>query len=468
MHWELYPLGEDTVFMDKTSDRFFVLNDTARFMLQCVEGGLRKKETVDAVVQEYRMPPDIAERDVERFWNFYRSEINGRAGVEAFSIPETGSQNANDIRLQNNKAILSHYTPSVNGHEKDVDLQQVEKVLSSSRSCRLEEEWFYSFNGRRFSIKIALMDGDESFHSLPGWHRNGAPEESMPIKKVGLAGSSDGSDPAGNPVCPDKVVQDVSMRLRAKISAMQSLLKVKTDASISVIIGQGNFAVLLNDRLVSLEETLAGTEAAFTEALVKELHPGLEPLAVLHAAGVGGKTRCMLLPGTSGRGKTSIAAALIRKGYSYMGDDLIPLDRNSLHAFSVPLSMCIKKPCDPFLLKSYPELRSHDWLHPDFNQHERKALFHLPPPYSSFVDRRTDLPVSCLVFPFYMPGEKMMLFRILPVESFCLLVEAGSWISRVPEDMDRLIRWIQKIPAYRLIYSCIEDAEKKIMRLIGR
>ena len=60
---------------------------------------------------------------------------------------------------------------------------------------------------------------------------------------------------------------------------------------------------------------------------------------VLHAAAVGWKGRCLLLPGKTGAGKTTLTAWLVNRGFSYLTDELVYIARDStrVHALTRPL-----------------------------------------------------------------------------------------------------------------------------------
>jgi hypothetical protein len=60
---------------------------------------------------------------------------------------------------------------------------------------------------------------------------------------------------------------------------------------------------------------------------------------LLHAAAVRSTKGCLVLPGTTGAGKTMLAAWLARRGFGYLTDELVyvPLGSQDVHAFVRPL-----------------------------------------------------------------------------------------------------------------------------------
>ncbi len=67
----------------------------------------------------------------------------------------------------------------------------------------------------------------------------------------------------------------------------------------------------------------------------------------VHAGVVGWKGRAILVPGTSRSGKTTLVAALVQAGASYLSDEFAPLDeRGRAHPFAKPLTIRGPGGCD--------------------------------------------------------------------------------------------------------------------------
>jgi hypothetical protein len=56
----------------------------------------------------------------------------------------------------------------------------------------------------------------------------------------------------------------------------------------------------------------------------------------MHGAAVARSGRAVILPGPRGRGKSTIATALCRRGWRFLSDDLVPLAPSDLRAFPFP------------------------------------------------------------------------------------------------------------------------------------
>ena len=67
----------------------------------------------------------------------------------------------------------------------------------------------------------------------------------------------------------------------------------------------------------------------------------------VHAGAVGWRGHAIVLPGREGTGKTTLTAALVRAGATYLSDDFVPIDdRGHVHPFPRPLALK-RRPQDP-------------------------------------------------------------------------------------------------------------------------
>jgi hypothetical protein len=65
------------------------------------------------------------------------------------------------------------------------------------------------------------------------------------------------------------------------------------------------------------------------------------PLLCIHAGVVAAPDGVIAIPGTSGHGKTTLVAALVREGFGYLSDEVLALDRDTamVSAFPRPLAL---------------------------------------------------------------------------------------------------------------------------------
>jgi hypothetical protein len=112
----------------------------------------------------------------------------------------------------------------------------------------------------------------------------------------------------------------------------------------------------------SIEDT--ATPGGVVHFLLWEVHKqavaSVKSLLALHAGAVSWRGSGVVLPGTTGSGKTTLVAGLVRAGFSYLSDDsaLIELPGGRLHRF--PKSLTLR----PESIRLMPELATK--LAPEF------------------------------------------------------------------------------------------------------
>lgn len=79
-------------------------------------------------------------------------------------------------------------------------------------------------------------------------------------------------------------------------------------------------------------------------ALIEETYPRANGYLFVHAAGVATSEGALLLAGSSGAGKTTLTIELLKGGWSYLSDDVVPVARPDGLAHPFPRPLGIKDP----------------------------------------------------------------------------------------------------------------------------
>lgn len=176
----------------------------------------------------------------------------------------------------------------------------------------------------------------------------------------------------------------------------------------------------------------------------------------IHAGVVGDGRCCYLLPAAPGSGKSTLTAALVRRGFEYFSDEVALLRRDSLHVEPVPLAICVKHTGVDALGADYPHLQGLD-LH---LRGDGKQVRYLPPPRGTIPPRGTARPVGAIVFPHYRPDGPTRLERmgkLAALESLmreCLIVD-----TRLdPANVTALLGWLESTPCYNLAVADLDRA----------
>jgi hypothetical protein len=81
--------------------------------------------------------------------------------------------------------------------------------------------------------------------------------------------------------------------------------------------------------------------------LVIALQRGRPDLLFLHAAALTHNGRAYVLAGDSGQGKSTAAWGLLHHGFSYLSDELAPIDLATLEVLAYPHALCLKRAPPP-------------------------------------------------------------------------------------------------------------------------
>ena len=201
--------------------------------------------------------------------------------------------------------------------------------------------------------------------------------------------------------------------------------------------------------------TLDGAVIGVFSALLHYACAERDSIATLHAGAVSNGHTALVLAEAGGSGKSTLTAALLTRGYRYLSDDAVPLERSSGHAIPVPITLNLKPGSVPVLADLYPELPSL----PAWRSGNRRLRF-LPPP--AFARHRPDraYPVAALVFPRYQPNAEPDLQPLDPVAVLTRLMETDTLLDRPlnPAKISELCAWIEATPAYTLRYRDLAAA----------
>jgi len=183
-------------------------------------------------------------------------------------------------------------------------------------------------------------------------------------------------------------------------------------------------------------------------------------LFALHAAGVVSPHGAgIILAAASGRGKSTLSACLARRGFGFMGDDVLAFGHSDM-VTPVPLPITVKSPPAGVLEKDYPQLAQLR----EYRRYGQRVRY-LPPPGNSLVGKPPA--VRHLVFPSYQAGSTARMQAKSALEGLSLLLQSGVFIHRLdkPAAVQSLIRLLEGISILTLDYGDIDQAEKLLREL---
>jgi len=152
--------------------------------------------------------------------------------------------------------------------------------------------------------------------------------------------------------------------------------------------------------------------------ILKSRYPDLQILSLIHAGVTAHGDKVVLLPAGTERGKSTLTAALIHAGFSYLSDDMAPIDKPTGRVFPFPLGLSLRPGSWQMVGRMFPELL--DW--PALTApYETLKVMRLPQARTV----STPLEASALVFPAYKRGRRTKLRGLSLTETMVQLSQAG-------------------------------------------
>ena len=188
-----------------------------------------------------------------------------------------------------------------------------------------------------------------------------------------------------------------------------------------------------------------------------------EFLFYIHAGVVGTDAGCVLLPAAAGSGKSSLAAALVHRGFRYFSDEVALIEPDTFHVSPMPLAMCIKSTGWDLMARYYPEILSL----PVHVRIDEKVLRYIPPPADSL--EQVPMPVRHIIFPRYEEAASNRLERVNRSEALGRLMnECLALRQRLDQtNVRQLVRWIAGVECYELSFSSLETATQLVAEATG-
>lgn len=241
------------------------------------------------------------------------------------------------------------------------------------------------------------------------------------------------------------------------LAALNVTDPVPCEALIEIAPDDSGCKIMVNDRIMECRlgpEELVPTLKAILVGFALEQS---QDLAAFHAAGLARGGRCLLLPGASGRGKSTLSAALAMTGFELMSDDTMVLtEEDGLRIRAIPFGACLKTGAWTVLAERAPQIM-------DIPVHTRLdgvRVRYLLPPRLSLCGNSTAFPVGWIVFPHYVEGAALRMNDVPPPEALRRLTE-GFCPLGAPLDaqkVERLVTWIAGIECHELRYGDLDEA----------
>lgn len=248
--------------------------------------------------------------------------------------------------------------------------------------------------------------------------------------------------------------QTVASKVKKLFPFAKELKTYQTDIQLNIISSLDTYLIVKDDLILEQTKTEGYTAQIIFQYIIDSACKQNDWLAILHAGGVSWQGHGIIFPARGGSGKTTLTAALIKQGFDYINDDVIPLIRKTGELIHLPSCLRIKTGSWPLLQPFYPEIQ----LLEVFGSQEPKVKY-LPPPLKNKLF--PTLYAKHIILPNYQEGvTTAKLEPISPVLALEAII-AGESLLHLPlkkNDISALLKWLEPIACHRLNYDKLEPA----------
>jgi hypothetical protein len=191
------------------------------------------------------------------------------------------------------------------------------------------------------------------------------------------------------------------------------------------------------------------------ELILSWEHPKTEFLAYFHAAAVSRGGHCVLLPGVSGIGKSTLTAYLAGHGFAYLGDDFVAMARAGWSLRPLPTCLSLKSGSWPILTALYPQLPHLPML-----QCHGRDVRYVEPRQVQYAGTAP----SVILFPSYAKSGDTHLGALAPLQTMTRLLETNTDLQRPATEatLAEFVQFVEQTPAYELVYKDLPSAKAAI------
>ncbi len=231
--------------------------------------------------------------------------------------------------------------------------------------------------------------------------------------------------------------------------------KVNVDFSLK----DSKWQILFNGRPVAAAAPKETIPLILQENMII-VHYQSEPyLMAIHAGAVAIESKTVIFPGSSGSGKSTLTAALAADGHSLFSDEIALVDHEGALS-SIPFCMNIKEGSWRVLQNTIPALSQKE----SYLRFDGQRVKFAPPLNLS----RKKSTVDMIIFPKYRAGSDLSLKRLSACETLKRIKEAGYQLDSElsQQNFEKILSNVLEAPAYLLEYGSLEEAKRKVERLV--
>lgn len=414
----LYLMGSEGILFHRATGRLYYLNTTAAFVWCCLEEGLDPPATAKALSEQFSISLDLARRDVLETLASWKSDeflVTAAPDIVEASLPVSTGTSPHSSSVAGEGDAGNEGRPEHISTEAEIERKAADAATAPLAAALHEHH--YRVGDVVLRTRYASAAAKSIVHPVLA-HLETAPDpgKSNPLIDFAIA-----EDAGGFALFRDQV------KLHGPVPGGELV------------------------PLVQREALLAAYEAS-------------DCLAAFHAGAVCGAQHCLLLPGAPGSGKSTLTAALMNAGLTYLTDELVLLMPDTHVIRPLPVSLGLKRGSWPVLAPAFPMLESL----PVYFQEDGTGVRYLTPRKKSQLPKEFGYVVHSIVFPRYEAGARTGLTELTAAKALYRLAEAGYAVPGQfgPDVVEELIAWISRLECYELRLGDLNSAVSAIKELL--
>lgn len=176
---------------------------------------------------------------------------------------------------------------------------------------------------------------------------------------------------------------------------------------------------------------------------------------IIHAAVVARGSRCALIPGRPGAGKSTLCAALVNSGWRLLSDEMALIAMDNGLILPIPRPISLKNNSIDLIRNRY----SNAFLSPPFTDTHKGTVAHMRAPADSVAASHNPATATWLVFPGYKPGAQLEATRVSPCHAILRLADDSFNLPLLGGNgFNSLSKVASKCDAFELKYSSLDEA----------
>lgn len=460
----LFVLDDEGVFFFEPRQELYVFNTTATFVWCCLEEGFAPAEIARTYADAFGLDAAEATRQVHdllnQWWGLGYIEEPGIAAATPISLVTALS------RLLANPVLRRRFAASPATLAKRMGVRECDDEAFRSLDTAgldLQAERSRHEAGSR---ERALPGTADLFSSMASADRT--------LLDYALACRLDGLNSSGPHRSYRLMSTTFDLRFGSDVEeagvhpALAHLTisePLDCDVCLDIVGGEAGYCIIDGSLPLAHCPDLGGL-APRVKALLQTLALNRERFFLeLHAGVVSNGTRCVVLPGAPGSGKTTLTAALVASGMEYFSDEVGLLAEETLELRPVPLGLGVKPGAVQALAQVWPMVR-------ELNVHSREdgqSVRYLSLPPASIAPSHRSLPAGWLVFPHYHPEADTALRPMTRPQALRALMHECMVLPRLLDErrVDALVQWISGLQCFALPMSSLSRAVRLVRDLCG-